>query len=358
MAQAFPISSYIELVKHVARLAHSNRESLLFFRGQGRDYQNKSGASAFYPSIYREDNLSRDEIAYRFRRLESASHGLQQLVKARLLEGSEDLLRIRYVQWSILQHYEVVPTPLIDLTQSLRVACSFAMQDAKSDSVFVYVFAMPYITHRVSINSEQYTVMIRLLSISPPAALRPYFQEGYLAGTYDTTTEYDDKTDLDLSSRLVAKFSIPNKNTFWGKGLRALSPGELYPDDDEMKALCTSLVSSAIRSQVVESKVTSAVGLFLEEWERLEVRVKRLAQRQQARVLSRNESIRVFSETFGMSELFVSEIDRIRRKRDTIAFGASSPTETELRELKQTAADLNATVDTVYSKRGVQPSAC
>lgn len=76
---------------------------------------------------------------------------------------------------------------------------------------------MPYYINRISYNSEQDLVNIRLLSISPPKALRPYFQEGFLVGTEDITYNYgNDKDELDLNNRLIAKFKIPNNTEFWG----------------------------------------------------------------------------------------------------------------------------------------------
>ena len=62
-------------------------------------------------------------------------------------------------------------------------------------------FGLPYITNRISVNSEQDLVNVRLLSICPPDALRPYFQEGYLAGTDEVTTDYDSKDELDFTKR-------------------------------------------------------------------------------------------------------------------------------------------------------------
>ena len=56
-AMPYPIKTYRQLVEQVAHLSYLNKDHLLFFRGQTQDYLNKAGASTFYPSIYREDNL-------------------------------------------------------------------------------------------------------------------------------------------------------------------------------------------------------------------------------------------------------------------------------------------------------------
>jgi hypothetical protein len=65
-APAFPIENYRQLVVHVARLAYVNRNHLLFFRGQNKDYHNKVRASTLYPAIYRGDQIPQAELDVRF----------------------------------------------------------------------------------------------------------------------------------------------------------------------------------------------------------------------------------------------------------------------------------------------------
>lgn len=72
------------------------------------------------------------------------------------------------------------------------------MDDNNEEFGYVYVFGFPYITNRISRNSEHDLINVRLLSICPPTALRPYFQEGYLAGTDEVTTNFDSKSELDF----------------------------------------------------------------------------------------------------------------------------------------------------------------
>lgn len=204
-SNAYYVNTYRRLMEHVARLAYLHKDQLLFFRGQGKDFQNKVGASTFYPTIYRGDYVTQDEIRSRFMVLEECCRQLKRVFEVNTLEGSYEVARKSYVQWSILQHYQVCPTPLLDFTHSLRVACSFAQIFANKKNSFVYVFGLPYFSNRISINSELDLVNVRLLSICPPQALRPYFQDGYLCGTTDISWEYRDKTELDFNLRLIAK---------------------------------------------------------------------------------------------------------------------------------------------------------
>jgi len=76
--------------------------------------------------------------------------------------------------------------------------------------------------------------------------LRPYFQEGYLAGTMDITQEYTDKSELDFSNRLIAKFSIPTDLSFWGQKFDAIPQNLLFPPDDRMEE-----ISKEIKKQVI-----------------------------------------------------------------------------------------------------------
>ncbi|MXV17731.1 FRG domain-containing protein [Hufsiella ginkgonis] len=237
------VSSYIDLVKAIAAVSFEHKDYLLFFRGQEKDYVNKNGNSSFYPSIYRtsNENLSKELLSIRFKKLEQASNLLiNRLENVQDLDGGiRELKKRKYIRWSILQHYEVCDTPLLDLTQSIRVACSFALMN-RSSGGFVYVFALPYITNRISINSEHDIVNIRLLNICPPNALRPYFQEAYLVGTEDVMMNYDERTDLDFKQRLVAKFQLVNtEGEFWG----ADSSVEkyLYQENDIFKELCDGI---------------------------------------------------------------------------------------------------------------------
>jgi len=202
----FQVETFRDLVEHTAKLSFKNKDHLIFYRGQTTDYKNKAGSSTFYPSIYRGDYLPMRELTNRFDILEGASKALVDLFEKEEIEGYKELKRRKAVQWSVLQHYEVCHTPYLDFTHSLRVACSFATMDNTEDFAYIFAFGLPYLTNRISINSEHDLINIRLLSICPPTAFRPYFQEGYLAGTDDITTNYDTKNELDFNNRLLAKF--------------------------------------------------------------------------------------------------------------------------------------------------------
>ncbi len=267
------VNTYRELVEQVAKLSYLNKDYLLFFRGQTSDYKNKAGKSTFYPTIYRSDYLTQQELDYRFDKLYSASKILAELFKKHRIEGQYELRRKKFIQWSILQHYEVTETPLIDITQSIRVACSFAQLNNKQETAFIYVFGLPYYTNRISINSEHDLINIRLLSITPPKALRPYFQEGFLVGTDDITNEYERKEELDLNNRLIAKYEIPNSKSFWGRSFDRIPKNALYPEKDAIEKICRN-IGRDLRSEVTPSNI----GVFLKLWASLEQTILKRAR--------------------------------------------------------------------------------
>lgn len=312
-APPYPIKTYRQLVEQVAYLSYLNKDQLLFFRGQTQDFLNKADGSTFYPSIYREDNLQLHELNYRFEVLDQASRQLRDLFTETKIDGHNDVSRKRYIQWSILQHYGVCDTPLLDFTHSLRVACSFAQQSDTKENVYVYVFGLPYITNRITINSEHDIVNVRLLSICPPSALRPYFQEGYLAGTSDITNDYDSKSELDFNNRLIAKFTIPNTRQFWGTGLSKIPESMLYPKNDKIERLCQSIETS------IQTKLHPGdIGEFLTEWAQLEQAILKRARVQEARPLSVRESIQYLLKTERLNTFQAYRIDELRKFRNIL----------------------------------------
>lgn len=309
-AEPLPVDGFRNLMEYVARLAYLNKDYLLFFRGQTSDYKNRAGASSFYPTIYRGERVARSELETRFDVLASAGARLADAFHREKIEGAAEVKRRRVVQWSILQHYEVCPTPLLDFTQSLRVACSFASIPQAEDP-HIYVFGLPYLTNRISVNSEQDIVNVRLLSICPPDALRPYFQEGYVAGTDEVTTEYVSKDELDFNGRLIAKFKPGNRAEFWGTGFDAIPRSALYPDGDRIEAICAEIsqeVGNAVRP--------AALGRFLQAWSALETKLLSLARERKERVYSVQEAIRTLQQAEQLGPMLHMKLDAIRQARN------------------------------------------
>lgn len=322
-APPFPIATFRGLVEHTARLSYLNPDHLLFYRGQNTDYVNKAGSTTVYPGIYRGENTSKDELRHRFALLDQAGRELVKRWADSKLEGLSDIRQKIYVQWSILQHYGVVETPLLDVTHSLRVACSFAQHDATSDYAIVYVFGMPQVTNRISINSEDDLVNVRLLSICPPSALRPHFQEGFLAGTTDVTWDFDNKTELDFRNRLIAKFAIPKGPKFWGSGFNSIPKASLYPAKDRVLKLCEGL-----RDTLKSELQPGDLGEFMKAWADLEAFIIALAkevsnQGISGRNLPLRDSIDLLASLNVINGNEASELQELRQYRNTIVHSPS-----------------------------------
>lgn len=267
---AIEVLDYKELRKHIAQLSYANKDCILFYRGQKDDYRNqKSGKSTFYPTMYRGDRLDKDELKYRWEKLNKASEIFIKKLRSKYPSKTYIVKRKRIVQWSVLQHYEVTEPPLIDVTQSLKVACSYAVLDNNNEYAYLYAFALPYYTNRISVNSEHYLTNVRLLSVAPPQALRPYYQEGFLIGEDEFSETYTNKDELDLNNRLVAKFKFKNTKEFWGDSEKALTREDLYPKDDEIEALCKE-VSNELYDVIASRRNANISGdqylAFMKGW--------------------------------------------------------------------------------------------
>lgn len=311
-SDGYPVKNFKQLVELSASISYLNKDHLLFYRGQNTDYKNKAGRSSFYPTIYRGDPLFKKERDYRFGVLNDSCRALKKKFEDHNVPGNAELKRKKLIQWSVLQHYEVCDTPLMDFTQSLRVAASFAMLNSNKSEAFVYAFGLPYLTNRISSNSEHDLINIRLLSICPPMALRPYYQEGYLVSTEDIESEYDDKTELDFNRRLIAKFRIPTRRTFWGKDFNPIPESALYPAKDKIKDLCGEIM----REVTVELQ-SGDIGEFLKDWNKIErfVLERALMYRD---VHTAAAAIKVLHQESFIDELLASKLDSIRRFRNSL----------------------------------------
>lgn len=289
-SEAIMVNTYSELQELVAQLSILNKRYVLYFRGQKEDYSSDDNAkkrkSSFYPTIYR-GTLTSGESEVRWHKLDYASKRLvEEIVKEGLAKDNVNVLKRKHLlQWSVLQHYEVIGTPLIDVTQSLRVACSFAMLNEPLENneawSYLYVFGLPYVNHRISVDSEEYLTNIRLLSIAPSEAKRPYFQEGFLICEDVVQKDYVVKAELDLNNRLIAKFRIPRNDNFWD--CESIMPERtLYPIDDKMNEICQRIKSEIDivfnrNNHHALSKMVSADDFitFFEYWQEIESILKR-----------------------------------------------------------------------------------
>lgn len=240
------VGSYLDLATKVAELNFRNRDHILLFRGQADDYRNQKGNTTIKPSLFRSRVGERKSPDPRFLRgrfdlLLRAERGLLQHYAGNGFLGRERLRRHRILRWAILQHYEVCRTPLLDVTQSLRIAASFASLGATGES-FVCVLAVPNISGAITASAEASVQVVRLASVCPPIAARPHLQEGYLLGEYPELVDYEQQErygpyEIDFARRLVAKFRF-SAATFWSQNtFPRVAANALYPKSDPLNEL-------------------------------------------------------------------------------------------------------------------------
>ena len=240
LSNAMGISSYAELVQVVAEIQFGNPEYSLFFRGQDKDYTIPTGSSTMYPSLYRKSGLSVDELRGEMNKLDYAANRLLQEFRTHDLLGHDRLADFKELCWAVLQHYEVCGTPLLDITSSLQAAASFALRH-KTATGYLFVLAFPHVNGSISYYVEEALINIKLLSICPPAAKRPYFQDGYLVGTFPTVVRKK-HTNLDAASRMVAKFRLAwGEEDFWKEGYTSIPISALFPAEDDVEIICAGI---------------------------------------------------------------------------------------------------------------------
>lgn len=239
------VETYDDLVRDVAQIMYYNRNLTLFFRGQSKDYM-VDGCTIIKPSIYRKKNgEDRVMLKARFEILNNKVENLKTLFKESKVKYAGTGLINKYpeIAWSLLQHYEVCDTPLLDITHSLHVACSFAFDRNKGQTGVIYLLGMPWQNDAIGYNSYEEVINLKLISVCPPQANRPYFQEGYLAGPFPNYQLDNPNRALqfDFGRRLIAKFEIPISTSFWGNGFNRIPKEKLYQPIDPIMDLCNKL---------------------------------------------------------------------------------------------------------------------
>jgi FRG domain len=234
------VHSYLELTKKVALLQFRNRDHVLLFRGQASDYKNAQKNTTIKPTILRSaisGKVPSDKnLRERFEILQECEERLADAYARYKFAGFSRLKRHQILRWSILQHYEICKTPLLDVTQSLRIAASFASVSSEQDDAFLMVLGVPNISGAVTASDEAGLQMVRLASACPPDALRPHIQEGFLLGEYPgllgiAQMEHYRHYQTDFGRRLVAKFRFkPSK--FWRRKspFPQVAQSALYPN--------------------------------------------------------------------------------------------------------------------------------
>jgi hypothetical protein len=249
-------SSYTELVDVVSFLSVMNKRNTLYFRGQTRNWPLR-------PAIFRSSWTSLSGVRHAIPDSPVALQRIWDHLNSEILSivlsvcgelpmpRRATLKMFREAVWAIAQHYELWPTPLIDITPSLRIAASFALWGWQPTGC-LYVVALPPSTNSVTFDADQHVVLARLQAVCPPVAKRPHFQNGFLAGRFPFASPTRNSIDSkpaevsNLARRLVARIDLtdagdedsrrsrkPSECGFWSEDFPRMSAPSLMPSQQD-----------------------------------------------------------------------------------------------------------------------------
>ncbi|WP_295232426.1 FRG domain-containing protein [Sediminibacterium sp.] len=239
-SEGYKVNTFRELINEIALVTISNRNYEMFYRGQSKDYLNNQSKyysdrkpkSTILPSICRPDLKEDGSPKYSVRKQTIRERYEKLFALIEFINKSKKFSHRDEYLMSLFQHYEICPTPLIDITQSLRVAATFALKTKNKG--YVYVFGLPYPNQSTSYFIDSGIILLKLQNIMSTNALRPRYQEGYLVGKFPfdrRKSQFDD-----LSNRMVAKFFIDNSaGTFWDEHFLPMPDDVLYPKNDAVE---------------------------------------------------------------------------------------------------------------------------
>ncbi|WP_369255246.1 FRG domain-containing protein [Geodermatophilus amargosae] len=216
---AFDVSTYRDLATVVSFLNVMNKHHHLLFRGQSRETFPSPTLTRDTWATHRLPTPVRlvDRRADYYEALGPLSAAVTRMLAGRLprhrpFEKASDPRRrqLRVAPWAVIQHYELWPTPLLDLTGSLRVAASFAFGvPASRTTGLLYVFSAPrVVSDLMPPRPSARRMTVRLSAVCPPGTQRPHLQDGYLVGDPQADAESLDESARLLSDCLVAVFRL------------------------------------------------------------------------------------------------------------------------------------------------------
>lgn len=237
-SDGYPVNNFRKLIEEVAIVTLYNKEFEMFYRGQNFDYKDsqtqkpnkKLPQTIIYPSICRPEKSENGAYKFADRSKFIEKRYLKLYDLANKFSGGRTFSFEE--NFALFQHYNIIPTPLIDITQSLRVAATFALKGVKIG--YLYVFGLPYPNQSISHFIDLGIVLLKLQNICPVEALRPRYQEGYLVGKYPFNFKIESNDNL--ARRLVAKFKLDNSNdNFWDNSFSIMPDEVLFPKNDPME---------------------------------------------------------------------------------------------------------------------------
>jgi FRG domain-containing protein len=199
------VNLFRQLLVNLAELGVANPDHAILLRGQRNDHRDANGLSLVNPTIFRPQSRNLSE-------LESQLTDAQQMLRAevgsreQIPDAEKSALTSPLIAQAILQHYEVVPTPWLDLTDSAHMAAHFGLGG------LIYAFAIPRDRMLFSRRAASGLVCRSLSSLCPSCAWRPHFQRAFVLANIRPSIDENNPPIAafapDLSQYLLCKFQI------------------------------------------------------------------------------------------------------------------------------------------------------
>ncbi|MEO6700838.1 MAG: FRG domain-containing protein [Jatrophihabitantaceae bacterium] len=237
------VSSYPDLVDAVSFLTVMNKRLDLAYRGQEE-------LRPQVPTLFRGSWLppwgghGRVSIGNRDvcrSRLAQLGPLVFRICKQIGLPRWRTLQDLEQAQWAVIQHYGLWPTPMIDLSRSLRVAATFALRERASEPAAddalitgnLFVAGVPNRSGSITCSLDDQMLVAALSSVCPPAARRPHLQDGLLVSRFPTVgVAASEVGKNDLRLRTVAHIKLVDRSRskgFWSNDFPRLSRHSLMP---------------------------------------------------------------------------------------------------------------------------------
>lgn len=247
-SEGYSIKNFRDLIDQVALVTLNNNNYEMYYRGQSNDYLNNQSKyysdrkqkSNVYPSICRSERKEDGTYKYSVRGsvIDNRYQRLYDFIEFANKKTKRRIPNETYM--ALIQHYELMPTPFIDITQSLRVAATFALR--KNNKGFIYVFGLPYPNQSISYFRDMGIILLKLQNVVSIQAKRPRYQEGYLVGKFPFSNRKSESDDL--ANRMVAKFAIDNTNNdFWDEHFLPMPEEVLFPKNDSLEIELRNLMN-------------------------------------------------------------------------------------------------------------------
>jgi hypothetical protein len=242
------VNRFDRLIELVSFLTVMNKRYVLLYRGQGCDHRLLPALlrATWAPSSLGGAHMSIGvDRMHHWNELRTVESIILPILERHGLPRWRHLRKHRAARWAVIQHYELWPTPLLDLTGSLRVAASFAFgfADEPGSRGMLYVLAVPSIRSDLmplpeddAAERTHEALTIRLNAVCPPSARRPHLQEGFLLGRYPfDDAQASDVDASDAAALLVARFALVNDDGgFWNDDFPIHTEASLLPEPDPL----------------------------------------------------------------------------------------------------------------------------